>query len=67
MIMRFGLPSVLVFDNASYFYSIHLTEFNLDKEIIIRYSTNYYLQGNGLAKSTNKKLVRILKKSNVEN
>jgi hypothetical protein len=42
LITRFGLPSVLVFDNAAYFSSIRLTEFSLDKGIIIRYSANYY-------------------------
>jgi hypothetical protein len=33
----------------------------------LRYSTNYYPQGNGVAESTNKNLVRILKKTVVEN
>jgi hypothetical protein len=59
LITRFGMPSVLIFYNAAYFYSTCLTEFSLDKGIIIRYSANYYLQGNGVAESTNKNLVRI--------
>jgi hypothetical protein len=42
LITRFGVPSVLVFDNATYFSSTLLTEFSLDKGIIIRYSANYY-------------------------
>jgi hypothetical protein len=42
LITRFGVPSVLVFYNATYFSSTLLTEFSLDKGIIIRYSTNYY-------------------------
>lgn len=63
IISRFGLPEVLVFDNASYFNSADLTEFALDKGIKLRYSSNYYPQGNGLSKSTNKNLVRILKKT----
>jgi hypothetical protein len=67
LITRFGLPSILVFYNVAYFSSICLTEFSLDKGIIIRYSTNYYLQGNGVANSTNKNLVRIKKKTIVEN
>jgi hypothetical protein len=61
--MRFGVPSVLVFDNASYFSSTLLTEFSLDKGIIIKYSANYYPQENSVAKSTNKNPVRILKKT----
>jgi len=65
--MRFGVPSVLVFDNVTYFSSTLLTEFDLDKGIILCYSSNYYPQGNGVAESTNKNLVRILKKIVVEN
>jgi hypothetical protein len=65
--MRFGVPSILVFDNASYFSSTLLTEFSLDKGIIIKYSANYYPQGNSVAESTNKNLVRILKKMVVDN
>jgi hypothetical protein len=67
LITRFGVPSVLVFDNATYFSSTLLIEFSLDKGIIIKYSANYYPQGNGVAESTNKNLVRILKKTVVDN
>jgi hypothetical protein len=67
LITRSGMPSVLVFDNDSYFSSTRLTEFSLDKGIIIRYASNYYPQGNGVVESTNKNLVRILKKTVVEN
>jgi hypothetical protein len=67
LITRFGVPSVLVFDNTTYFSSTLLTEFSLDKGIIIRYSANYYPQGNGVAESTNKNLVRILNKMVVDN
>jgi hypothetical protein len=42
-------------------------DFALDKGIIINYSANYYPQGNGVAESTNKNLVRILKKIVVNN
>jgi transposase InsO family protein len=67
LITRFGVPSVLVFDNAAYFSSTLLTEFALDKGIMIKYSANYYPQGNGVAESTNKNLVRILKKTVTDN
>ena len=33
----------------------------------MHYSTNYYPQGNGLAESTNKNLIRILRKIVIEN
>jgi transposase InsO family protein len=67
LITRFGVPSILVFDNAAYFSSTLLMEFDLDKGIIIKYSANYCPQGNGLAESTNKNLVRILKKMVADN
>jgi hypothetical protein len=60
LITRFGVPSVLVFHYATYFSYTLLTEFDLDKGIMIKYSANYYPQGNGVAESTNKNLVRIL-------
>jgi hypothetical protein len=49
LITRFEMPSILIFDNFSYFYSTLLTKFSLDKGIIIKYSTNYYPKGNGVA------------------
>ena len=64
---RFGVPVSLVFDNAKYFSSIKLTAFAHDKGIKLHYSTNYYPQGNGMAESSNKNLIRILKKTVIEN
>jgi hypothetical protein len=49
LITRFSVPSVLVFDNEDYFYSTLLTDFSLDKGIIIKYSTKYYPHGNEVA------------------
>ena len=63
---RFGVPISLVFDNASYFSLIKLTEFVNEKRMKLHYSANYYPQGNGLAESTNKNLIRILKKTVIE-
>jgi hypothetical protein len=42
IIMRFGIPNSLVFDNDSYFSSLKLSEYALEKGIILKYSTNYY-------------------------
>jgi hypothetical protein len=67
LITRFRVPLFLVFDNAAYFSSTLLTEFSLENGIIIKYSLNYYPQGNGVEESTNKNLVRILKNTIVEN
>ena len=49
ILTRFGVPDSLAFDNASYFKSIDLTQYALEKGIKVKYSTNYYPQGNGLA------------------
>ena len=64
---RFGVPISLVFYNASYFSSIKIIEFANEKGMKLYYSPNYYPQGNGLAESTNKNLIRILKKTIIEN
>ena len=64
---RFGVPISMVFDNATYFSSIRLTAFANERGIKLHYSANYYPQENGLAKSTNKNLIRILKKTIIEN
>jgi transposase InsO family protein len=66
IITRFGIPNSLVFDNATYFSSLKLSEYALEKGIILKYSSNYYPQGNGLAESTNKNIICILKRTVVD-
>jgi hypothetical protein len=60
---RFGVPSVLVFDNVAYFSSTLLTEFSLDKGIILRILFQLLSTGEWCRESTNKNMVRILKKT----
>ena len=50
-----------MFDNASYFSGNAMTKFSLKKGFKLKYSANYYPQGNGLVESTNKNLIRITK------
>ena len=64
---RFGVPISVVFYNATYFSSIILIAISNERGIKFHYSANYYPQGNGLAKSTNKNFIRILKKNIIEN
>ena len=66
IITRFGIPDCLVFDNASYFSSLEMSEFALEKGIKLKYSSSYYPQGNGLAESTNKNLINIIKRTVAE-
>ena len=63
IITSFRVPNSLSFDNATYFSSLKIVEFALKHNINLRYSTNYYPQGNGVAKSTNKNLLLIIKKT----
>jgi len=67
IINRFGIPDALIFYNASYFSLLKLTKFAIDKSIHIRYASNYYHQGNGVAESSNKNLIRIVHKSVTDN
>eukprot|EP00253_Pinus_taeda_P004051 PITA_04051 len=63
IITRFGVPSALMLDNASYFYGNTMSDFALKRGFKLKYSANYYPQGNGLAESTNKNLNRIIKRT----
>ena len=49
-------------DNAKAFTSTKLVKFCSDCNIILSHSTAYYPQGNGLDESSNKNLVRMIKK-----
>ena len=63
IIIRFGVPNALVFDNASYFSGNSIMEFAIKRGFKLKYSANYYPQGNGLAESTNKNLIKIIKRT----
>eukprot|EP00253_Pinus_taeda_P035847 PITA_35847 len=62
IITRFRCPSRLVVDNVASFKATPLVNFYEDYGIQLTHSTTYYPQGNGLAKSSNKSLVRIITK-----
>ena len=57
IVTRFGVPNHLVFDSVKYFSSLKIVEFALKYNINLKYSANYYPQGNGVAKSINKNLL----------
>jgi transposase InsO family protein len=67
IITRFGIPSKITTDNAKAFSSYALVEFCFKYGITLSHSSNCYPQGNGLAESTNKNLMNILKKVVEEN
>ena len=67
IISRFGCPAKIVTDNAQAFKSAKFVSFCQQYNIALGHSTAYYPQGNGLTESSNKTLVRALKKGINEN
>ena len=59
---RFGCPKRIITDNADVFKDRHLARMCEDTRVELVHSTAYYPQGNGLAESSNKSLIRIIKK-----
>ena len=64
---RFGCPKKIVTDNAQAFKSGPMVNFCQKYNVVLSHSTAYYPQGNGLAESSNKSLIRIIKKMLEEN
>eukprot|EP00253_Pinus_taeda_P029904 PITA_29904 len=62
ILSRFGCPNKLITDNATAFKSKRMVEFCHKYHIILGHSTAYHPQENGLAESSNKSLVNIIKK-----
>lgn len=55
LVCRYGPPKTIISDNMRAFMGSRITRFSLSKGIYLKISSNYYLQGNGLPESTNKK------------
>jgi transposase InsO family protein len=62
IIARFGCPSRIVTDNAASFKSEPLVKFYEQFKISLIHSTPYYPQENGLTKSSNKSLIKLIKR-----
>ena len=62
-----GCPHKIIIDNSQDFKSWKMLYFCNNHNVIMSHSTAYYPQGNGLEKSSNKSLVRIIKKVLTEN
>jgi transposase InsO family protein len=58
---RFGCPSRIITDNAASFKAEPLIKSCEQFKIALIHSTPYYPQGNGLAESSNKSLIKIIK------
>ena len=62
ILSRFGCPTKIITDNAATFRSKNMVDFCHRYQITLGHSTAYYPQGNGLAESSSKILVNIIKK-----
>jgi transposase InsO family protein len=67
ILIRFGCPKRLVTYNAAAFKDDALVDMCKSMGIQLVHSTSYYPQGNGLAESSNKSLVKIIRKLLEEN
>ena len=67
ILSRFGCPEKIITDNAAAFKSKKMINFCHKFHINLGHSTAYYPQGNGLAESSNKSLISIIKKNLEEN
>jgi transposase InsO family protein len=67
ILSRFSCPRKIVTDNAQAFKSMAMISFCQKYNIVLGHSTTYYPQGNGLAESSNKSLINIIKKVLDEN
>eukprot|EP00253_Pinus_taeda_P036245 PITA_36245 len=67
ILSRFGCPEKIITDNAAAFKSKRMINFFHKFHITLGHSTAYYPQGNGLAESSNKSLINIIKKVLEEN
>eukprot|EP00253_Pinus_taeda_P003589 PITA_03589 len=67
ILSRFGCPEKIITNNAAAFKSKKIIKFCHKYHITLGHSTAYYPQGNGLAESSNKSLINIIKKLLEEN
>jgi hypothetical protein len=67
IIHRFSIPQTLTTDQGLSFMSLQVCEFAESLKIKLHSSSQYYAQANGLAESSNKALIKLIKKKIEEN
>jgi transposase InsO family protein len=67
ILSRFGCPPKIITNNVQAFKSMAMVIFCLKYNIVLGHSTAYYPQGNGMAESSNKSLISVIKKVMKEN
>ncbi|KAH9302331.1 hypothetical protein KI387_013914, partial [Taxus chinensis] len=63
IVTRFGIPATMISNNALAFIGSKVTKWAIKNGIYLSTSSNYFPQGNGKAESTNKNLLRIIKRT----
>lgn len=61
--IRFGIPRIIISDNAKTFLGTKIIDWALNLGIYLKNFSKYYPQGNGLIESINKNLIRIMKQT----
>jgi hypothetical protein len=61
-IIRFGIPLKIIMNNTKEFKYMKLYNFYFYYGTVLSHPSNYYPQGNGLANSSDKNLMEIIKK-----
>lgn len=67
IITRYGIPQTIISYNDLAFVGAKVIDFPIKYGIYWKNSSNYYLQENGLAESTNNNLLRVLKRTIEDN
>lgn len=62
IITKFSMLVALVCDNVPAFTSAQLMQWSYQYKVILKFSSNYYSQDNGVAESTNKNILDVIKK-----
>lgn len=65
ILSRFGCHQQIVTKNGKTFSGVKMIEFCQNHSILLHHSTPYYPQGDGLADSSDKSLVKVIK-NNIE-
>lgn len=67
IVTTFGAPSTIISNNAKSFVGAQICAWAMDHNIYLSTSSNYYTHSNGLAESSNKNLIRIMKRTIEDN
>lgn len=67
LVSRFGTPNSIISNNYLAFISLKIFVWSVKNNIFLNTSSNYYLHGNGQEESTNKNLIKIIKKNIEDN